>query len=284
LDLGNQLNLLADGKLNLAVAGDVGIDWAMLEFQVTPAVAYVTNVVYPVADVYVRGGVNAGLNFGTNTTMLLKLDGTADNQRQSYLRWNLAGVPGNFVSARLRLTAVGVGTNGIENGMAFVTNNAWSESTITWSNQPGGGKRFATWIPSTNGAVEIVVTPQVQAALAGDGQLSLELFSLSNVGGPGTVSYASRESGNVSQQPQLLLVSVAPPQFTNVIRNVGGSFTLSGTGPNGSAYRILTATNLAQPLGNWTPATTGAFNGGTFQFTDLLATNFPQRFYRAVTP
>ena len=54
--------------------------------------------------------------------------------------------------------------------------------------------------------VEFVVTPQVQAALAGDGQLSLQLFSLSNVGGPGTVSYASREDANPARRPQLLLV------------------------------------------------------------------------------
>jgi len=88
----------------------------------------------------------------------------------------------------------------------------------------------------------------------------------------------------VAQSPQLLLISVAPPQFTNVIRSAGGGLTLSGTGPNGAVYRILSATNLAQPVGNWTPTTTGAFNGGVFNFTDSTATNFSQRFYRAVTP
>ena len=284
LDIGNQLNVLADGKLNLAVAGDVGIDWAMLELQVAPALMYATNSILPVADAYVRGGVNAGFNFGTNSTLLVKLDGTADNQRQAYFRWNLVGLPTNFVQARIRFTPVSVGTNGIENGLTLVTNSAWNENTITWSNQPGGGKRFATWIPTTNAPVEIVATSQVQAALANDGQLSLELFSLSNVGGSGTVSYASREASNAAQQPQLLLVSVAPPQFTNVTFNAGGSLTVAGTGPNGAGYRILAATNLAQPVGNWTPAATGIFNGGVFNFTDQQATNFPQRFYRAVTP
>lgn len=284
LDLGNQLNLLADGKLNVAVAGDVGIDWAILEIQTTPAVAYVTNILFPVADAYVRSGASAGLNFGTNNTMLIKLDGNIDNQRQAYLRWNLSGVPTNFVQARVRLTAVGVGTNGIENGIAFVTNSAWNENNITWNNQPNGGKRFATWLATTNGPAEFNVTSQVQSALAGDAQLSLELFSLSNVGGPGTVSYASREATDLAQQPQLLLISIAPPQFTNVIRNVSGSLSLSGTGPNGAGYRILATTNFAQPAGNWTPTTTGTFNGGVFRFTDLQATNFPRRFYRAVTP
>ena len=283
-DLGGQLNLLADGKLNLAVAGDVGIDWAMLEFQVTPAQSLYTNSILSVADAYVRGGASSNLNFGADTTLAIKLDSSADNQRRGFFRWNLAGWSNNFVQARIRLTPVSVGTNGIENGIALVTNSAWSESTITWSNQPAGSKRFATWIPAANVPVEFVVTPQVQAALAGDGQLSLELFSLSNVGGPGTVSYASRENCNAAQRPQLLLVSVAPPQFTSIVRGAGGSFTLSGTGPAGQGYRIFATTNLAFPLSNWTPTATGTFSGGLLNFTDPQATNYSRRFYRAVTP
>ncbi len=282
-DLGSQANLLADGKLNIAVTGDVAVDWAMLEFQVTPVQTYATNIVLPVADAYVRSGVYAGLNFGTNNTLPIKIDGTADNQRQAYLHWDLTGIT-NLVQARLRLTPVSVGTNGMENGVALVTNNIWNGSTITWSNQPGGGKRFASWIPAANVPVEVVITPQVQAALAGDGQLSLELFSLKNGGGSGTVSYASLESGNAGQRPQLLLMTVAPPQFTNFSAGVGDSFTLSGTGPTGAGYRIFTTTNLARPFSNWTPAATGIFNGGVFTFTDPQATNYPQRFYRAVTP
>ena len=91
LDLGSQLNLLTDGQLNVAVQGDAGIDWAMLELQVTPVVATHTNIVYPVADTYARGGVNAGTNYGTNTTIQIKTDNSADNLRRGYLRWNLAG-------------------------------------------------------------------------------------------------------------------------------------------------------------------------------------------------
>ena len=283
LDLGSQLNLLADGKLNLAVAGDVGIDWAMLELQVTPAQLLYTNSILPAADAYVWNGANAGSNFGTDTTLQIKA-GSASVQRQAYLRWNLAGGSTNFLQARIRLTPVSVGTNGCEHGITLVTSNTWNESTINWTNQPGGGKRFATWIPAANVPVEFVVTPQVQAALAGDGQLSLELFSLSNVGGSGVTSYASREDADPARRPQLLLVSVAPPQFTNIFQNVGGGFTLSGTGPSGAGYRIFAATNLTLPFSNWTPATTGTFSGGVFIFTDQQATNYSQRFYRAVTP
>ena len=283
LDLGSQLNLLADGQLNLAVAGDVGIDWALLEFQITPAQLLCTNSILPVADAYVWNGTNAGNNFGAINTLQVKA-GSSSVQRQAFLRWNLAGGSTNFLQARIRLTPVSVGTNGYEHGITLVPTNTWDESTINWTNQPAGGKRFATWIPSAGNPVECLVTPQVQAALAGDGQFSLELFSLSNVGGSGVTSYASREDADPARRPQLLFVSVAPPQFTNFSNNVGAGFTSSGTGPAGAGWRVFATTNVAQPFSSWTAMNTGTFSGGVFTFTDPQATNYPQRFYRMVTP
>ena len=217
LDLGDQLNLLTNGILNVAVAGDVGIDWAMLEFQVAPVQTLYTNSILPVADAYVRGGTSSVLNFGSGTTLDIKGDPLANNQRQAYLRWNLAGYSATVLQARIRLTPVSVGTNGVENGLTLVTNNNWSESTVNWTNQPGGGKRFATWIPAANVPIEVVVTPQVQAALAADGQLSLELFSLATNSASGLVSYAARGNADAAYQPQLLLLySNTVPAFSGL--------------------------------------------------------------------
>ena len=246
LDLGAQLSLLADGKLNLAVSDDVGIDWAMLELQIAPVQTLVTNFPPPVADAYVRGGASANSNFSASTMLDVKLDSTADNLRQAYLRWNLAGYSPRLQHARLRLTPVSVGTNGLEHGLTLAKSNSWNTGTITWNNQPGGGKRFATWIPGTNGAVEVVVTPQVQGVLAGDGQLSFELFSLKNVGGPGLVSYASSEAANAAIRPQLLLVySNTVPGISSVPDQVMPANTNSGPipfviGDAGYAANLLT--------------------------------------------
>lgn len=206
LDLAGQLTRLADGKLNLAVRDDVGVDWALLEVQVAPVLPVFTNALLPVADAYVRGGASAALNFGTNTTLDVKLDSSADVLRRAYLRWSLSGISSPVTEARIRLTPVSVGTNGLELGATLANSNTWSETALTWNNQPGGAKRFATWIPAANVPVEFVVTPQVQAAQAADGQLSLEVFSLKNVGAPGLVSYASREAADIATRPQLLLV------------------------------------------------------------------------------
>ena len=242
LDLGNQLNLLTNGILNVAIAGDVGIDWAMLELQVTPVQTLYTNYILPVADAYVRGGTNAVVNYGTNITLDIQAATATNNQRQAYLRWNLAGFSTNLKQARVRLTPVIVGINALENGISLTTNNSWSESTINWVNQPGGGKRFATWIPVVNVPIEVIVTPQVQAALAADGQLTFKLFSLTTNNSLGLVSYASRVNASTAYQPQLLLI------YTNIVPVFSG--LTNATNIYGNATIILSG-NL------------GGTNGGT---------------------
>jgi autotransporter-associated beta strand protein len=67
-------------------------------------------------------------------------------------------------------------------------------------------------------------------------------------------------------------------------RTSDGNFQLSGTGPDGAAYRVLATTNVILPLLDWTEIGNGSFSGGGFSFTDLNATNYPGRFYRVITP
>jgi hypothetical protein len=249
LDLANQLTLLTNGQLNVAAQGDLGIDWAMLELQVAPNVAATTTSLTPVADATVRGGTNAANNFGTATNLIVQQSSSTNNQQQAYLRWDLSGVSGKISQARVTLTPISVGANGIEQGVAVANANTWTETGVTWNNQPGGGERFATWIPSTNGTVSFDVTPQVLDALQNDRQLSLELFSI----GTNSVSYASGENANAAIQPQLVLsllgagptisslgnLTIAPNTTTGPIPfTIGGAsivtLTVSGASSNPS--------------------------------------------------
>jgi hypothetical protein len=63
--------------------------------------------------------------------------------------------------------------------------------------------------------------------------------------------------------------------------NVGFAFTNTP----GAIFTVLTTTNLAIPKRDWTmlgaPAETAP---GYFEFTDLLSTNYPFRFYDVRTP
>jgi hypothetical protein len=56
-----------------------------------------------------------------------------------------------------------------------------------------------------------------------------------------------------------------------------GQFVLSLTGPSGSNAVISAGTDLQ----TWIPLITNQLDGGMLQFTDMLATNYPFRFYRA---
>jgi fibronectin-binding autotransporter adhesin len=79
------------------------------------------------------------------------------------------------------------------------------------------------------------------------------------------------------------------PSFPTTNANIA-SVTLSGTNllvhgtnnnvPNTSfRYAVLTSTNLALPLGNWTPVVTNLFNpDGTFDYTNPLVPSTPQQF------
>jgi hypothetical protein len=64
-----------------------------------------------------------------------------------------------------------------------------------------------------------------------------------------------------------------------------GSFQFAFTNSVGALFGVLTTTNLALPLSNWT-ALGGMIeiSPGQFQFTDPQATNSGQRFYRAYAP
>jgi hypothetical protein len=286
LDLAAQLSLLADGNLNVAVQNDVGIDWAMLEIHVAPVLTANTNTLLPIADAYVRGGTYAADNFGSDPLLTVKQDSSASFTRRAYLRWDLSSVTGTVYHARVRLMPLNVGTNGLEQGVTLASSNEWSESSVNWNNEPGGGKRFATWIPGANAPVEFVVTPQVLDAFADDKQLSLELFSLRAAGGPGFVDYGARENPDFNSRPQLILVMNGPLQPTAPLRISSVEFTnnlvsLVGIGgPPGGIVRVLASTNVSLPAAQWSVVATNQFDAaGKFIFmTNPLNTD--AEFYR----
>jgi hypothetical protein len=70
----------------------------------------------------------------------------------------------------------------------------------------------------------------------------------------------------------------APPLISSASLGPGGSFQFSVTGPAGLTYEIIASTNFQ----NWLSLTSLFSTSTQFQFLDLAATNFSQRFYRAV--
>jgi hypothetical protein len=87
----------------------------------------------------------------------------------------------------------------------------------------------------------------------------------------------------VSQQVWTSPLKVVPI-ISNLSKETNGNFTLSGIGSAGQTYILLTASNLVAPM-VWLPiATNSDGTDGVFNFTDTLATNYQQRFYRFQVP
>ena len=65
-----------------------------------------------------------------------------------------------------------------------------------------------------------------------------------------------------------VLTVLAAPGFRGIVAAGGGNFILSGVGgTNSGTYYVLTTTNLAMPLANWTPIATNQFDSqGQFHF------------------
>lgn len=199
-------SLLADGRLNLAFGTNTAVDFVVLNLQVQKAQpASTTLTLNPVADAHVTGGANSTTNYGTATTLTTKEDSNADFDRETFLRWDLSGVGGKILQAKVRLVCTGVGQAGNENCATLVSDDAWGETTINFSNKPASGKLFAQWLPVAGQAVEFDLTPQVLSTLSEDGKLSLRVLSTGAYGTNGIVNYASRESATTANRPQLIL-------------------------------------------------------------------------------
>ena len=94
---------------------------------------------------------------------------------------------------------------------------------------------------------------------------------------PAGESTNSAQAGATPQPPQPRVVGISI---------VGGSLVFGGTnGPANGAYRILSSTNMAAPLANWTQVGSGYFDGnGSFSATNAINPGETERFYLLSQP
>ena len=85
-------------------------------------------------------------------------------------------------------------------------------------------------------------------------------------------------AGAATSDPAILTVLSPPPVFDVPILMNDGTIQLFLTGNTGELYRIESSTNLA----DWNMLTLATNTTGTVSFSDAEATNYLQRFYRAV--
>jgi hypothetical protein len=157
----------------------------------------------PTADTYVRDGSTAGQNFGTAAVLAVKSNSQVGLNRHTFLKFDLSSLT-SASSARLRLFGnftAGSGTSPVS--IHQEDTDSWTETGLTWNNQPAVGATVMTVPIGLNAQYwEWDLTAFVQNQIAtGQHTMSLELQNDSSTSDP--VNFNSREAG--SNKPQLVV-------------------------------------------------------------------------------
>jgi hypothetical protein len=153
----------------------------------------------PVADAHV-GSSNVNGNYGSLTTMKVRDgDGSTTNPNyRGYLKFNLSGVSGTVSSVKLRLFVTDPSAN-LES-VFLVTDNAWTETGITFANAPtlaGLPAIGGSTLPTVGTYVAMTLSPTT--VTADTTTLSLALKSAST----NSAIFSSRE--DAANKPELVV-------------------------------------------------------------------------------
>ena len=156
------------------------------------AASFPSVTVTPVADAKVSEA-SPNLNYGSSPQLLV--DGGADPDVESYLRFDVAGVRPPVQQATLRLWVQPTGST-VDGPVVRATGASWSETGVTWSTRPTAtsGDLDNTGKLTGSSWVEYNAT----AAVSGNGPVAFVLVPESNDG----AVFDSRETAN---PPQLVI-------------------------------------------------------------------------------
>ena len=172
----------------------------------------------PVADAKVKSG-SPNSNWGSADDLRLRDDG-GSGIWNSYLKFDVNGLPGPAVSATLRLYVTD-GSN--DSGTLFQTGNSWTELGITYGNAPSavGGSLGNAGASGSGDTIEF----DVGSVVTGNGTYSLFLTSDSS----NSLYLSSREGS----EPPELIVGYGPtvtPDFDLSVEPSSLSFLAGGSG------------------------------------------------------
>jgi hypothetical protein len=204
---------------------------------------------------------------GTHGTVPLAVNATSTfpDRRWTFVKFTVSGLPAGAVvnSAQLQLYAVTTDPN------TFTVNqtaSSWSESTLTWANQPAMGSALAS---RTGITANSYATWTATGYVTGNGTYSF-LVSGNN---PSYRTFNSRESAS---NPPTLSVSYTtnPPDVTTTAATSVSSngATLNGTvNPNNQATTYQFQYGTTTSYGSVAPATPGSAGSGASPVTESAA-------------
>lgn len=184
-------------SLRIVVRDTRGLEVALphsLVFRNNPVGTRVTRPA--AADTFIRSALPTSTAGGTTT--LLYANGTSTDLKYTFLRFDLSGISGQLVAARLNLTPKSSSVS--KANVWNITAGAWAENTFNWNGL--GGLTFSLFdvffdLPTVpaGSVASLDVTDMV--TLGGLVTIGISTDSLSDI------SFASREFATTSQRPVL---------------------------------------------------------------------------------
>ena len=174
-----------------------------------PASPLVSEIA-PNADTYIRGGIYANDNYGTEGGIVVRNFGGGNNvTREGLLRFDLGGLsPARIQRARVRLFCNGLWSSPSSVSLAEVSDDTWDESTVTWNTAPSYSTPVTATahIGASGHAYDWDVTDYIRSEAQGDDEASFAV-----VGAPINIGFGFNTKEALSGQPVLEVISYIPP-------------------------------------------------------------------------
>jgi hypothetical protein len=274
-----------------------------LNIGLQPAAFHTLKVGIGTLNVGTNSAIGAGAKVivNGNLTLASAAGGTGGAATTGTLNINGGTVQASNIVAGVNGAPSTINLNG---GTLIVMNTAGTPTApLTTLNLTDGTLQLN--LNGSSGVANVVAT-----TVAASGATTIKLGAIANVTSGTTyplISYTGSDpysslslgtlpagyAGNLVDDSANSLVSLmitsapAQPPVINSVALLGGNLVFSGTngGTEGNDYYVLTSTNVALPLANWTKLATNQFGvGGSFTFTNAVVPGSPQRFYLLQLP
>lgn len=194
-----------------------------------------------------------GVNTYTNTTLVSAgaLGGTG----------TIAGPVTVAAGAKLSPGAASIGTLTINNTLTL---SGTSAALFRINNNTGGTNNDAV-----TGLTGVTYAGTLVATNSGTGPLvvgsTFKLFNSASAGSGNFSTVTILPAGSGTFNPSTGILTITSNGNTPVLNHPflsNGNLVLTGTGQPGTGYTLLSSTNVALPLAQWTTNSTGTFSGG----------------------
>lgn len=245
----------------------------------------ISNGVLALGDGITDGSINNSTNINIIAGTFLDVSGRSDGKLTLGGSQVLQG-KGTVKGSLTANGTVAPGSGGT--GILTVTNDITLNGT-TWlklnnASSPTSDKLSSSLSTVTYGGTLVVTN--VSGALAVNNTFTLFNGSGLSGGTFGTIvlpNYYTWNTSNLGVNGTIKVTAILPPPTFGTVTPSGSDLILNAiNGAIGGPVTVLSSTNVALPLAQWTKVTTGNFDGsGNYSYTasGVLSTGTPQTFY-----